>query len=80
MSIFIAVDEKFFLPFQLNFDHDFFRFGYYVVYFLGGWVFSFFGDLRILKSLGFKDCQILRISKSSNVTHVTFEDIEILRI
>ena len=80
MSIFIAVDEKFFLPFQLNFDHDFFRFGYYVVYFFGGWVFLFFGELRILKSSGFKDPQILRTSISSNVMIVTFEDFEIPRI
>ena len=53
MSIFIAVDEKFFLLFQLNFDHDFFRFGYYVVYFFGGWVFLFFW--------GTQDPQILKI-------------------
>ena len=42
--------------------------------------FSFFEDLRILKSSGFKDPQILRTSISSNVMKVTFEDFEILRL
>ena len=68
-----------FALFTSDFDHDFSDFVTMWLTFWG-WKFLIFGELRILKSSGFKDPQILRISKSSNVTIITFGDIDVLRI
>ena len=80
MSIFISIDNKFFLPF-----HFWFWLWFFQNFLLFGWLFwggcsSFLGISESSNTQGFKDCQILRISKSSIDTNITFKDIEILKI